>query len=533
MSMRITMLQTRMGEAGSLLTSGSTYTVGDAFGRAMIGAGYASDTDLQARTELLRPQRALVTAIGDSLMSGYAAVTTSAVSRTGSTVTLTATGHGLFPGARIRIDGLDTFDTSLRGIWTIASYVDANNVTFACPGAVQGALTRGSTMRVYNMQRRASDSFLVWAQILGNQALELAEVFNCSGRRTSDMLQFVASAAATGASYCHVLGGTNDIMGVGGSALLAPEILRNLRAVHDGLLAVGVRPIIWTVPPATGTSWSAARAKVIAQVNEGLRADCRRDARRILADISATLVDPVSGSQGSAKANYFLTNDVHPTTRGAYYGGKKIAAAVTAAIPAVDVRVLNNSDNRGFDTDSTNILDAAPWTNSGGTVSGPVTGTIAAGWVAERSGTCAGVASIPARADGYGYDLTIAATPAAASDGVNIRTAGSTWQSRVVAGRAYETLMSVSLSGLSGSTLQYAMFHHNGTVDGVSITYLSSGLYPAEATAPDENWSGVVSCPPMTINGVLTSANLYNTVNFTGSGTAVTMAVGRVSIREF
>lgn len=45
MTMRITMTSTRMGESGSLLTSGTTYTVGDAFGRAMIGGGFATDTD--------------------------------------------------------------------------------------------------------------------------------------------------------------------------------------------------------------------------------------------------------------------------------------------------------------------------------------------------------------------------------------------------------------------------------------------------------------------------------------------------------
>lgn len=44
MTMRITMTQTRMGEAGTLLTSGSTYTVSDAFGQLMV-PDYATDTD--------------------------------------------------------------------------------------------------------------------------------------------------------------------------------------------------------------------------------------------------------------------------------------------------------------------------------------------------------------------------------------------------------------------------------------------------------------------------------------------------------
>lgn len=50
MTMSITMIQTRMGESGSLLTAGSTYSVSDAFGLAMIGAGYASDTSATRRS---------------------------------------------------------------------------------------------------------------------------------------------------------------------------------------------------------------------------------------------------------------------------------------------------------------------------------------------------------------------------------------------------------------------------------------------------------------------------------------------------
>lgn len=45
MTMRITMLTTLMGESGSLLTSGSTYTVSDAFGASVVGSGRATDTD--------------------------------------------------------------------------------------------------------------------------------------------------------------------------------------------------------------------------------------------------------------------------------------------------------------------------------------------------------------------------------------------------------------------------------------------------------------------------------------------------------
>jgi hypothetical protein len=68
MTMRITMNQARMGESGSLLTAGSTNTVSDAFGAAMVGAGYATDTDGALTPPDSEPVR--LSADGTSLVSG-------------------------------------------------------------------------------------------------------------------------------------------------------------------------------------------------------------------------------------------------------------------------------------------------------------------------------------------------------------------------------------------------------------------------------------------------------------------------------
>lgn len=72
MTMRITMTQTRMGESGSLLTSGSTYTVSDAFGAAMVGAGYATDTDAALTPPESQPLR--LSADGTAVVSGDGAL---------------------------------------------------------------------------------------------------------------------------------------------------------------------------------------------------------------------------------------------------------------------------------------------------------------------------------------------------------------------------------------------------------------------------------------------------------------------------
>ena len=45
MTMRVTILSTVMGQSGSLLAAGSTYTVGDQFGQELVRSGRATDTD--------------------------------------------------------------------------------------------------------------------------------------------------------------------------------------------------------------------------------------------------------------------------------------------------------------------------------------------------------------------------------------------------------------------------------------------------------------------------------------------------------
>lgn len=69
MTMRITMTQSRLGEAGSVLVAGTTYTVSDPFGAAMVGAGYATDTDGVLTPPVTALSPATVTAL-NSLVSG-------------------------------------------------------------------------------------------------------------------------------------------------------------------------------------------------------------------------------------------------------------------------------------------------------------------------------------------------------------------------------------------------------------------------------------------------------------------------------
>ncbi|RQO57978.1 hypothetical protein DBR47_14395 [Paucibacter sp. KBW04] len=475
--------------------------------------------------------RALMAAIGDSLEAmTHQLLTVTAASRSGNILTLTTSGaHGMYAGARGRFDGLDAFDSSMRGRYTVLSVPTTTTLTVPNVGPDSASLPLGTTPRFANLQRRANDGFLTWFLILSKKLFDLGEIFATPGRRTADMAQFVPAVIASGAGFCAVLGGTNDIHL---DSLTAAQITPNLQKIYTDLLAGGVRPICVTIPPPIGTAWTTARAQSAAQVNAWIRNFCRLNSKAILADIAAAIIDGTNNaSPGTAKTGYIISNDVHWTQKGAYYAGKRMAADVSAAVVGSDRRVVTGADTYGFDTTSSNILDAGPWAASGGTVSAPVTCTMAAGLVAERLGSATAVASTAARADGCGYDAVLVVTPTAANDGGNIRTAGGAIHPRIVAGQTYAPDATVSTSGVAGSSLVYSYQYLNGTVDGTTINYISCPLYPSEATPIDEDWSGVFDYPPFTINGVITSAGIYSTLMFSAAGSAVTQKTGRMSIR--
>ena len=59
------------------------------------------------------------------------ALSASSVTRAGTTVTVTAAGHGLTSGVRVRVRGAN--ETAYNGDWTVGTSIDANNFTYELP----------------------------------------------------------------------------------------------------------------------------------------------------------------------------------------------------------------------------------------------------------------------------------------------------------------------------------------------------------------------------------------------------------------
>lgn len=111
MTMTVTMKQTRMGESGSLLVAGSSYSVSDAFGAFLVGAGLAADPYrvlTPPPSELSQAQvtaaQALVSGAGTSLSGATYDGSNRCTGFTLGTVSYNITGWG---GSTVTVAGSD------------------------------------------------------------------------------------------------------------------------------------------------------------------------------------------------------------------------------------------------------------------------------------------------------------------------------------------------------------------------------------------------------------------------------------------
>ena len=148
MTMRVTMLQTRMGESGSLLVAGSTYTVSDHFGGMLVSQRLATDTDgaLQPPPSeppglaYVRNSPYALTDVNGSRLYQFrqAALAGIPLFEPGSSVVPTASvGAGASLGASgfVTIDNESWFYATVTGTAASNNHVEINIPTFSATAA--------------------------------------------------------------------------------------------------------------------------------------------------------------------------------------------------------------------------------------------------------------------------------------------------------------------------------------------------------------------------------------------------------------
>lgn len=177
-------------------------------------------------------------------------------------------------------------------------------------------------------------------------------------------------------------------------------------------------------------------------------------------------------------------------------------------------------------------------TATGGTVVAPCTGTAANHVKVQNSnGAPTVVASVVARADGFGNDQQIVITSAAASDQVSIEAdfalASTLWPTTVKAGRSYYLEFELSLSDVNGSNLTEIRPIISAAVGGTTYQVFALHGYADGACLNTDQTALHVRTAPMVLPaGSVTNFKWQMVLRFSAAGTALTVKVGRIALRE-
>lgn len=461
--------------------------------------------------------------LGDSITGYYNyPLTISSLTRSANVCTATITGHGLVDGQQARVYGVENDDT-FNGVYAITR-VDANTVTYASTGS-DGAAS-GSSMRMYNRQQTSDQSWASWSNMLLGQRFNILNN-GAIGGATIDYLQSRLKSLVYdyAPAYVFVMAGINNVV----SSDTAAQIITKLKTLYTSLLTHNYKVVALTILPlGSGYGGYATYAPKIQIINDWIRRYAQTTKGMILVDAYAAIVDPLAATKGSA-ATGMLSDNLHPSAKGAYTIAKAVKSALQNIVPAVSTLVCNNADNYGNDASNLNMIDNGFWTATGGTLGSNTSGTVASGWVCETTNAATtAVASVPARADGFGYDQQMVVTPG----GAHSATARVNIASRLTAGASYQIECEVSMSGVSGSNLAAIQAYINGTAYSATLNLgISNAL--SLTTFPTEDFTATFKSEVFTVPAAgYTVGTLYVSARFGAAGTALTMKVGRVSVRK-
>lgn len=467
-----------------------------------------------------------VALLGDSLtLLNNSSFTPTSFVRSGNVVTCTTSGHPFGNQARGSIFGIAP--ESFNGYDKTITRIDSNTFSYESVGD-DGSATVGGAARVISNVKMSNIGYFTYANGKLGAALRLVRNCGFSTRETSFIKDKAQDAIDSGAAWCIVMAGTNDVIAATASA----TTIDNLKSIYAALNASGMRIVACTIPPfGAGYASQATANPLLITVNEWIRQYVASQDGMILADVHAAVVSPTSAT-GDAKTNALQSDDIHWNPYGAYLAGVAIADAMRPHIQARAVLTASASDTYDVDATNPNIWPNAPFdATATGASAGGITGDVAAGWEVIESGGGTGTASIAARSDGYGYDQVCVFDPSANADFLNFAEQTSL-HARVVAGERYVLRAHVVLTGVVASQMSNLRNRIQCVIGGTTHilgSCIENTITAAASTNTDLDLvleSPVFTIPP----GTITAFQVDWFATFTGNGTALTMAVGRQSL---
>lgn len=136
-------------------------------------------------------------------------------------------------------------------------------------------------------------------------------------------------------SACIIQAGTNDVIAATTTANLVTA-LGHVEGMCAELEAVGIRPIMTTIPPVGGPYQYNGKQQISRQYNLMLKRSALKY-RRMLLDPYSLLIDPLTSRY---KALYDSGDNVHPSTAGIIAWAQNIATALTPLLSPAPIKVL-------------------------------------------------------------------------------------------------------------------------------------------------------------------------------------------------
>lgn len=470
-----------------------------------------------------------VAIMADSMGASAAGNSTiTSLTRSNNVVTGVLTTHGRGTGEICSI--YNCLDTSFNANDVAVTRVDANTFTYPSIGADGSTADLVAVTKPMQLQSHSTcndNSFMFWLQSKTGAALKLVRNAGRSGHNSADMLARYDADIVNGPAHDAVfyLTGYNDWVTAGYTADQVYANVVDQQAKSPGKLFVIISSIPWT------TGGTAANRKEALKYNRKIRAFCASRPNVRFADAAKYLIDATNATAFSPLTGMLQSDGIHPSPKGAERIAQAIYDAIQYDCPRVSRLVSCSLDTYANDSTCANILDAGPWTTSGGALAGGATGTVAASMAVTLSGSGTAVASVVARANGIGYDQQVVFTPAANNDSVTFSGTGYI-TGRTSDGQKLNYLGELILAGMSGANIKSVEIYvtHNGAN---STHYLAKAQAANAAAYPSSDMT--IDFASL-IDSIICTGHTgigWNVVVKAGAaGTALTIKLGQQSIEK-
>mgnify|MGYP003393843154 CR=1 FL=1 len=454
-----------------------------------------------------------------------------AITRASGVATVVIANHGMGSGQIADINNAADSTFNLRNVAVTA--VNANTLSYACPGADTSAVSVATKTIVFTNQSEMTDcAYWWWLQSKTQGAFRLVRNSGVASNTSADMtVRLSADVLAYASDWIfYQVPLYNDVVNAG---YTAAQIIVYSQAMLAQMLAAG-RKVLLIGPPAMSTGLTAARIEIYLEVMKWMQLQAQTLSGVYFSDTFFYSVDPINATPGTARANVLLGDNVHESPLGSERKAQAIVDAIGGLIPKVQRLVTSNADNYGASSNNDNIWDYGPWTNAGGVIVGAgVSGVAPSGFTCSANLSALGTAvySCPVGTDGVGYSIQGVLTSTGASNYLVIQQTSSIPGARFTAGNKIRLVFRFKLTNVAGSNLQNinAQIQFGGNF---------INTYPLAGAATNSAMSGWVDGiytfvgPDLVIPAGSTNFQCWTYFNTSAAGSALTVQMERISMRK-